>query len=192
MKALLIPFKDPSRGKTRLAACLSEEERRALAWAMFQDVTEAATCVGRCDAVVIVSSYGPAIQRARFLGFDVIVEQSQHSESESVDAASATLTTRGFDAVLRLPADVPLVRAEDIDELFLSELVPPAALMVASRDGTGTNALFRTPATIFPSRFADANAERNFVEVACDEVGKKLSCVLVEHVKRDTPTRAQS
>jgi 2-phospho-L-lactate guanylyltransferase len=54
---------------------------------------------------------------------------------------------------MRLPADVPLVRGEDIDSLFAIELDARDALVVASRDGTGTNAIVRTPPTLFPSRF---------------------------------------
>ena len=136
-----------------MASCLSEEERQALTWAMFEDVTEAAAGVTQCEAIVIVSSYAPAIHRARLLGFDVIVEEHQFSESESVDSASAALAAKGFDAVMRLPADVPLVRSDDIDELLTRELSAPAALLVASREGTGTNAIIRTPPTVFPSRF---------------------------------------
>jgi 2-phospho-L-lactate guanylyltransferase len=153
MKALLIPIKDPAHAKTRLAELLSPDERRNLAWAMFEDVTRAAAAAKKPDRVVVVTSFRPAIEHAKRLGWDVLVEESQASESASVDWASRALRGRGFDAVMRLPADLPLVQAEDIDALLSTELCAPAALLVPSREGTGTNAIIRMPADLFPSRF---------------------------------------
>src|ERR1051325_10970569 len=108
MKALLIPIKAPARAKTRLADLLSPEERRRLAWAMFEDVSRAVRASSKADAVVMVTSFEPAIARARHHGWDVLIEESQSSESDSIDRASHELSRRGFVAVMRLPADLPL------------------------------------------------------------------------------------
>jgi 2-phospho-L-lactate/phosphoenolpyruvate guanylyltransferase len=153
MKALLIPFKDPSRGKTRLATLLSEDERRRLAWAMFEDVASAASATTRPDRIILVSSFGPVVARARDLGWDVLTEEAQVSESASVDWASGILCERGFSAAMRLPADVPLVHAADIDDLLSIRIETPGAILVPSREGSGTNAIIRTPPNLFPSRF---------------------------------------
>jgi 2-phospho-L-lactate/phosphoenolpyruvate guanylyltransferase len=153
MKALLIPVKDPARAKTRLSETLSADERQRLAWAMFQDVSRAVGGSTRADLVALVSSYRPAIEQARAKGWEVLVEESQSSESASVDWASRILAGRGIDAVMRLPADLPLVRAEDIDALLSVGMRAPAALLVPSREGTGTNAIIRTPPDLFPSHF---------------------------------------
>jgi 2-phospho-L-lactate guanylyltransferase len=153
MKALLIPVKDPTHAKTRLAGLLSEEERLTLAWSMFEDVSRAASMASKPDQVVIVTSYGPAVEYGRKLGWNVLVEESQESESASIDWASRVLSEQGFESVMRLPADLPLVTAEDIDALLSVELRSPGALLVPSREGTGTNAIIRTPPALFPSRF---------------------------------------
>lgn len=153
MKALLIPVKDPTRAKTRVADVLSPGERRRLAWAMFEDVSRAAGAATKADLVVVVTSFGDAIERARRSGWDVLVEETQLSESASVDWASRALRERGFDVVMRLPADLPLVEAADIDALLSVELRAPGALLTPSREGTGTNAIIRTPPDLFPSRF---------------------------------------
>ncbi|MFY9554096.1 MAG: 2-phospho-L-lactate guanylyltransferase [Blastocatellia bacterium] len=149
----MIPIKDPRNAKTRLGELLSLSERGQLAWAMFEDVSIAVTAARKPDRIVLVTSYSPAIERARLLGWDVLIEEAQISESTSVDWASGVLSDQGFDTVLRLPADVPLVRGEDIDELLSIKLDSPGALIVPSREGTGTNAIVRTPANLFPSRF---------------------------------------
>ncbi|MFY9607343.1 MAG: 2-phospho-L-lactate guanylyltransferase [Blastocatellia bacterium] len=153
MKALLIPLKDPANAKSRLAGLLLADERRRLAWAMFEDVSRAVCATTKPDRVVLVSNFEPAIEHARSVGWEVLVEASQQSESASVDWASRVLAERGFDTVMRLPADIPLVEARDIDELISVELRAPAAVLVPSREGTGTNAILRTPPDLFPSRF---------------------------------------
>ena len=179
MKALLIPVKDPRFAKTRLAELLSEEERRRLAWAMFEDVSGAIANARRPDRVVMVSSFTPAIERAREMDWDVLIEESQTSESASVDWASRILSERGFDTVMRLPADLPLVRTEDIDELLSIELDSPGALLVPSREGPGTNAIIRTPPALFRSRFGPNSLALHKQEAA--RVG--VECVIVNNAR---------
>ena len=153
MKALLIPLKDPTNAKSRLSDLLSADERARLAWAMFEDVIRAVVDAREPDRVVLVSSFTPAIERACGLNWDMLIEEAQVSESASVDWASRILSEQGFDTVMRLPADLPLVRASDIDEILSIKLESPGALLVPSREATGTNAIIRTPPTLFPSRF---------------------------------------
>ena len=179
MKALLIPIKDPARGKTRLSELLSAQERARLAWAMFEDVCRAVASSKRADRVVIVTSFAPAIERARAAGWDVLIEETQISESASVDGASRRLADSGFDAVMRLPADIPLVKAEDIDEMLAIDLARPGAALVPSREGTGTNAIMRTPPDLFPSRFGPDSLRLHRQEAA--RVG--VECLVVENAR---------
>jgi 2-phospho-L-lactate guanylyltransferase len=177
MKAILIPIKEPASAKTRLAALLSAEERRRLAWAMFEDVSRAVSGSRQADRIVMVTSFAQAIERARQLGWDVLIEESQVSESVSVDWASSVLSERGFDTVMRLPADLPLVRSEDIDSLLSIKLGSSGALIVGSRDGTGTNAIIRTPPNLFPSRFGPNSLALHRQEAA--RAG--IECVMVKN-----------
>jgi 2-phospho-L-lactate guanylyltransferase len=177
MTAVLIPLKDPNRAKTRLAELLSLDERQRLVWAMFEDVSRAVREARLPDCVVMVTSDARAVERARGFEWDVLIEQSQISESASVDWASRVLAERGFDTVMRLPADLPLVRGEDIDALLLVRLDSPGALLVPSREGTGTNALIRTPPALFPSRFGPNSLALHKEEAA--RVG--VECVIAEN-----------
>ena len=177
MKALLIPLKDLANAKSRLAGLLSADERRRLAWAMFEDVSRTISATTKPDRVVLVSNFEPAIERARSLGWDVLVEHTQISESASVDWASRVLSARGFDSVMRLPADIPLIEARDIDDLMSIEMKSPAAVLVPSREGTGTNAVIRTPPDLFPSRFGPNSLALHKQEAA--RVG--VECLIVNN-----------
>lgn len=153
MRVLLIPIKDTVLAKTRLKGLLSAEERQRLVWAMFEDVAAAVVESRGADRIVMVTSADSAVQHGRSRGWEILLEESQSSESDSVDWASKLLASQGADSVLRLPADVPLISAADVTDLLEVELNAPAALIVPSRDGTGTNAILRTPPCLFRSHF---------------------------------------
>src|SRR4029078_10207342 len=109
MKALLIPVKDPSRGKTRLSDFLTPDQRRRLAWAMLEDVFRAAAAASEPGRLGVVNRFDLAAGRARGAGFEVLIEESQTSESASVDWASLFLKKQDFDTVMRLSGDVAIV-----------------------------------------------------------------------------------
>ncbi len=165
MRAVLIPVKDLKRAKQRLAPHLTQQERTALAEAMFEDVCAAVAGTRAADRVYVVSNWEPALDRARTLGWETISEQEQQSESASVDFASHFCAKHGVASLLRLPIDIPLVEASDIDEVL--QCVPgiPSAVLVPSRSGAGTNALLRNPPTLFASHFGP-NSFREHVEKA--------------------------
>jgi 2-phospho-L-lactate guanylyltransferase len=93
------------------------------------------------------------METAAKFGWEVLREEHQVSESASVDLASRLCAERGVTALLRLPLDLPLVQPGDIDDLLVTDCRAPATVMVPSRDGTGTNAILRTPPALFPSHF---------------------------------------
>jgi 2-phospho-L-lactate/phosphoenolpyruvate guanylyltransferase len=153
VKALLIPVKDLRKAKQRLAPALTQAERTALASAMFDDFCASITQVRCVDKIFVATNYEPAIERAGALGWEVLLESSQESESASVDAASRICAERGVTSLARLPIDLPLVTAADVAQLFAAAGPGPSTVIVPSRSGTGTNALLRTPPALFPSFF---------------------------------------
>jgi 2-phospho-L-lactate/phosphoenolpyruvate guanylyltransferase len=164
MRALLLPIKDLRQAKQRLAPLLNPEERFALAQAMLADTIRAVRDVRRADKIFVVTNYIPAMQAAEANGWELLREEQQISESVSVDAASQNCAERGVTSLLRLPLDVPLVHASDIDELLEIDCAAPALVIVPSRDGTGTNAILRTPPALFPSHFGSGSFAKHCTE----------------------------
>jgi 2-phospho-L-lactate/phosphoenolpyruvate guanylyltransferase len=152
-RALLLPIKDLRNAKQRLAGVLEPEERFGLAQAMLEDTMRAVRGVQRADKIFLITNYEPTMEAAANYGWEIVREEQQVSESASVDFASSLCADRGVTALLRLPLDLPLVQPSDIDDLLMTECAAPALIMVPSRDGTGTNAILRTPPALFPSHF---------------------------------------
>jgi 2-phospho-L-lactate guanylyltransferase len=153
MRALLLPVKDLNNAKKRLIGALTPEERFELAAAMLKDTIRVVQGVQCAEKIFVVTNYEPAIRIAEENGWEILREEQQISESDSVDAASRLCEARGVTGLLRIPLDVPLVQASDIDDLLMVECEEPALVIVPSRDGTGTNAILRMPPALFPSHF---------------------------------------
>ena len=164
MRALLLPIKDLRNSKQRLIGVLSPQQRFELAQAMLADTFSAVRGVRNADQIFVVTNYAPAMQAARENGWEVLAETQQISESDSVDAASRQCETLGVTSLLRLPLDLPLVQAADIDELLATDCLNPGMIIVPSRNGTGTNAIFRIPATLFPSHFGPGSFAKHCAE----------------------------
>ena len=164
MRALLLPIKDLRNAKKRLTGVLTPEERFALAGAMLKDMVRAVRGVRRAEKIFVVTNYEPAMQLAQENGWEILREERQISESDSVDAASRICETRGVTSLLRMPLDLPLIQPRDMDELLELECTAPALVIVPSRDGTGTNALMRTPPALFPSHFGNGSFAKHVGE----------------------------
>ncbi|HSE37729.1 MAG TPA: hypothetical protein VLG74_10525, partial [Blastocatellia bacterium] len=67
----------------------------------------------------------------------------------------------------------------DIDELMSINLESPGALLVPSREGTGTNTIIRTPPNLFPSRFGPNSLALHREEAS--RVG--VDCVIVNNAR---------
>jgi 2-phospho-L-lactate/phosphoenolpyruvate guanylyltransferase len=183
VKALLIPVKDLRKAKQRLAPALTQGERTALASAMFDDFCCSVAQVRCVDQIFVATNYEPAIERARALGWEVLLESSQESESASVDAASRICAERDVTSLARLPIDLPLVSASDVAQLFSAARPGPSAVIVPSRSGTGTNALLRTPPTLFPSFFGTNSFPKHVREA--ERCGAQLAVIRNANLELD-------
>ena len=164
MRVLLLPVKDLHNAKKRLIGALSPEERFGLAQAMLKDTIRAVKDIRCAEKVFVVTNYEPAMHLAEENRWEILREEQQISESHSVDAASKICEQWGVTGLLRLPLDLPLIQSSDIDELLAADCQSPGLLIVPSRDGTGTNAILRTPPTLFPSHFGSGSFAKHLAE----------------------------
>src|SRR5260370_28480579 len=133
MRALLLPVKDLNNAKKRLMDVLTPEERFALAGAMLADTIRAVQGVRCAEKIFVVTNYEPVMQLAEENRWEILREEQQISESDSVDAAPRICDDRGVTALFREPLDCPVVRANDIDELLVVQCETPVSGIVPSR-----------------------------------------------------------
>jgi 2-phospho-L-lactate/phosphoenolpyruvate guanylyltransferase len=153
MKFAVVPVKDLSKAKERLSSILSQTERTALAYAMLEDVLRGMKGSRLLDRLFVVTSDENAIELAKILGVEIIKETKQEGESTSVDYASKICKNMGAQSVLVIPGDTPLVTPGDVDLILEKERSYPSVVLVPARDDMGTNAIFRKPPDVIPSRF---------------------------------------
>jgi len=152
--AALIPVKGFANAKHRLSALLSADERALLAEAMMRDVVAQTIAARGLEAVYVVTGDEYVRDLSAALGARAIIEEEESGETGAVEFALAELKKRGVDATLVIPADMPLVRSADIEQVVRqAPRAAPFALLVPSHDRMGTNALLLAPPDIIKLRF---------------------------------------
>ncbi len=147
----VVPLKRFVEAKQRLADVLSPAERKGLVVAMVDDVLSALAGASGLAGVLLVSREPEGAAIAARYEAELFAEPAGADLSESVQAAGGYLVANhGATATLILPADIPLVRAADIDEVLVQHerltLVPDAI-------GDGTNCIVSTPPNLIRYQF---------------------------------------
>jgi 2-phospho-L-lactate guanylyltransferase len=148
----ILPVKSPRNAKQRLHGFLDREQRETLARLLYRQ-TLAALCEAKgIDRVVVATTDFEIAEHARACGVMVFEESEQVSHSVSADAACLRAMELGASTALLVPIDVPTVTPHDFTRLAASA-ARGGLIIVPSSDGTGTNALVRTPPDCIESRF---------------------------------------
>jgi 2-phospho-L-lactate guanylyltransferase len=165
--AAVIPVKPIDRALGRLAAVLSPAERRELQAAMLTDLLEACGQSTGVTHTFVVTSDPAAAELSRASGAHVLRDHAPpRGMNPAVAVGQAEVEDRLIDAVLILTADLPLVRADDLDGILAALRPGRGAVLVPSRDGTGTNALAIAPPFGIASRLgANSRALHEFALV---------------------------
>ncbi|MGH6631029.1 MAG: 2-phospho-L-lactate guanylyltransferase, partial [Burkholderiales bacterium] len=133
---------------------LDAEERRALAEAMMEDVLKTLASWGVRPPVAIVTNDSQATALARRYGFDIIADPDNRGETDAIAMATGVAVERGWTSTLVIPADIPLITAEELQSI-VAAAPHQGTVLVPAADGRGTNAVLRRPAALFPLRFGN-------------------------------------
>jgi 2-phospho-L-lactate guanylyltransferase len=174
VRHILIAAKQLELAKTRLGPALPPGERIALAEAMFRDVLAAAMGGGSADRVVVVTSDRTLQNLARGAGAFVIDEEFPRGLNAAVALATTALKPKGADTVCTVLSDIPMTTSEDIDQVFAA--MPPGrgAVLVPSRDFSGTNIICRSPADVIPTHFGRMSLLRHLDDCRASDLPAKV------------------
>ena len=150
----VVPVKDTSDAKRRLAGVLNGTRRQQLALAMCEDVLATLAGVRELAGIVVVTVDPAAAAMAARYGAHVSSAGAREGHTGAVAAAARELAREGM---LTVPADIPLVEGDDIRELIHvhrnSTRGARAFTIVPARDERGSNAILCSPAGAVPLRF---------------------------------------
>ena len=178
----VVPVKDFVAAKMRLADILSDENRSELARAMLRDVL---TAVADCPAVagtIVVTGDDTAAAMAAGFGATVVEDASDAGYNSAVRAGISCVRERTAN-VLVLPADIPLVRGEDIARLASLHPTGPAVTVARAAADGGTNALLMSPPDAIAVQFG-TNSEARHVAAAC-KAGAAVRSLIVPRMAYD-------
>jgi 2-phospho-L-lactate/phosphoenolpyruvate guanylyltransferase len=179
---LLIPFKSLATAKQRLAEALDSSQRSQLAEAMLRDVLTAASGVRDLVDVAIVTGDSRAQQLAADHGFLVIEDTRNESETAAIEMATQWAEEHGYDTTIVVPADIPLIAAEELHRV-LDAAPEEGAVFVPAYDRRGSNCILRRPASIIPLRFGNDSFLPHCE--AMTKTGKELVIVEMEGIGLD-------
>jgi 2-phospho-L-lactate guanylyltransferase len=151
----VVPIKNTSDAKRRLAGVLCGARRQELALAMFEDVLATLACVRELAGMLVVTVDPAAAAIATRHGARVLSDGACEGHTGAVAAAALQLAREGM---LTVPGDIPLVEPDDVRQLIdvhhnSAGRDPRTFAIVPARDERGSNAILCSPAGIVPLRF---------------------------------------
>lgn len=159
----VLPVKAFHHAKQRLSGRLTAGQRQAFARILYEQMLDTLLAARGIDRIAVITSDETAAGHARKAGVMVFEEIEQRSHSHSADAAARRAVELGARTVLMLPIDVPLATAAEIEQLAASA-TERGVIIVPDANGTGTNALVRTPPDVIESRFGPNSLEAHLKE----------------------------
>jgi 2-phospho-L-lactate guanylyltransferase len=161
----IVPIKNFDVAKQRLSESLAIGGRRSLVQAMFSDVLGALRRTEGIEQIAVVTADVAAGSVAVGERMIVLPDDVSAGQSAATEIGIRYALDQGFERVLLVPGDTPLLKPPDLDEMLeRCELDGIAVAIVADRHGTGTNGLLITPPGTFDPSFGPGSLERHLAQ----------------------------
>ncbi len=159
----IIPVKPLRLAKSRLSAMLTPEERQHFAEVMFRHVLGVLQSVPQITGTLVISRDNHALAVAREYGAKTIQESGTPELNPALMRATSVIASWRSEAVLILPADLPLVSANDIIDIVRLGQEVPSVVIATDRNKDGTNALYIRPPGLIEYAYGPGSYQRHGV-----------------------------
>lgn len=139
----LVPIKGLTNCKRRLSDWLSQEERRELTLAMLQDVLHAVTHSNLFHEILVISP-DKSVEEEGQLQNASFLQQEGFGLNAAIQQATKLALEEKVKSLTTVLADIPLIEAKDLEELFQIGREASKVVLSPSLDG-GTNVMIRSP-----------------------------------------------
>lgn len=144
----IVPVKPLQRGKSRLSSILSVTERTTLNQSMLVNTLKTLKSISEIDTVLVVSRDPAALAIARDFDAKTVLEDGSPELNTALRRAAMVAKAYYANQILVMPADLPLVKAEHIEDFLALSNEAPEMIIAPDRRKDGTNALFINPADL--------------------------------------------
>jgi 2-phospho-L-lactate/phosphoenolpyruvate guanylyltransferase len=158
---VIIPVKPLNRAKSRLATVLTPEQRHNLAESMFRHVLTEVSAVPQILGTLVISRDAKALSIAREYRARTLQETGTPDLNAALMRATQVILSWGSDSILVLPADLPLVAAEDIANIIQMGRGIPSVVLASDKNQDGTNALFMRPPGVIDFAYGLGSYDRH-------------------------------
>jgi 2-phospho-L-lactate/phosphoenolpyruvate guanylyltransferase len=172
--AAILPVKSFGAAKQRLGSLLGSGSRQALAQAMFQDVVASLRKVEGIETIVVVASE-PSVEFAAEERVVLLEDDATDGQSPAALIGIRWAVDAGFERVLLVPGDTPLLSPTEVDALLSSG--PEDVVIVPDRHGSGTNGLLLRPPTAIAPSFGPDSLQRHVAAASAAGVTHRVERV---------------
>ncbi len=180
---LIIPVKDLQKTKATFTDVLTDEQRREMTLSMLEDILSVSREVQKIEPVVVTPD--ETVEKfVQDLGFDNILEPDV-GLNRALEIAIGDSVESKFKQVLILPADVPLIKSEDIEGI-LDLASGDRAMVITPSKEKGTNALLLRPPDLIDLKFGGESFSDHIEEARSRNISPRI--YRSENLERDIDT----
>jgi 2-phospho-L-lactate guanylyltransferase len=149
----IVPVKPLRRGKSRLSGILSEDERTALNQTMLINTLKTLNQVKEIETILVVSRDPLALSIARDYSARTVLEDGSPELNTALRRAASVAKAYLATMIFVLPADLPLIKPDDIKNFLNKAGHPPEIIISPDRRKDGTNALLINPSNLIEFKY---------------------------------------
>ena len=157
----IVPVKPFKQAKSRLSGVLQPDQREALAQHLFRQCLQLLLSVKQFSGVLVVSRDSKALAIAHDYHAHTIQESGEPELNPALTRAAQILLVRNVQSIFVMPADLPFVTLDDIEQILHLGRFFQSAVIVPDSIQNGTNGLMLTPPDLIPFAFGVGSFARH-------------------------------
>lgn len=170
----IIPVKPLRLAKSRLAEVLTPEQRQRFAEMMLRHVLTVVNNVPSVAGTLVISRDNRALALARDFGAKTVQESGSPELNTALMRATQIVASWRAEAVLILPADLPLIESRDVTDIIRLGDEIPSVVLSTDRAQDGTNALFVRPPGLIDYMYGAGSFQRHMAAAAANDIPTKI------------------
>ncbi len=151
----IVPVKPLSRAKSRLGDVMTPDDREELATRLLKRTMRLLLSLSSIQGVLVISRDSRALAMVRDLGAQTVQESGTPELNNALMRATHILKAWGANASIIVPADIPLLKRDDIEAVLNLGRYQNSVVLVPDRHEQGTNLMLMRPPGLIPYAYGE-------------------------------------